>query len=491
MVWPKKGDCIRIGVAIGQSPQESWMHVCNPIDLVDGAVEIRQPRVCGWELHHGDIELTKHGIGHESLAERSKTIQHPPMKVQSNLVSPVLIAACVVVMLSFAIRASYGVFQIPIATDLSWLRSEFSLAIAIQNLAWGIATPLFGVIAERFGDRKAILLGIVLYAAGLMLSGMSVTPLGHQLIEIIVGCGIAGTGFGVILGVVGRAAMPEHRSLALGIATAAGSAGQVVGPPAAQWLLDQMHWSQVFFVFAAVILLAVAALPYLKTEYVATKAELAETMGQIVLRAVKDPSYGMIFIGFFSCGFQLGFITAHFPAFVTEMCASVSPDGILASIGVGTTSALGAFSIAVIGVFNIIGTISAGALGKHFTKKYLLAGIYAGRTLIAAWFIIVPMTPTTVIIFSVVMGTLWLATVPLTSGLVAHLFGLKYMATLYGLVFFSHQLGSFMGVWLGGTLYDQFGSYAVVWWVGVGTGVLSVLIHLPIREKRPELVMAS
>lgn len=422
------------------------------------------------------------------LAAASKTIQHLTMKVQSNLFSPVLIAACAVVLLSFAIRSSYGVFQIPIATDLSWLRSEFSLAIAIQNLAWGIATPFFGAIAERFGDRKAILLGIVLYALGLVLSGMSLTPLGHQLIEIIVGCGIAGTGFGVILGVVGRASAPEHRSLSLGIATAAGSAGQVVGPPVAQWLLAQMHWSEVFFIFGALILLAIGALPFLKIQYVATKAELAETMGQIVNRAIRDPSYGMIFIGFFSCGFQLGFITAHFPAFVTEMCASISPDGVLASIGVGTTSALGAFAIAVIGLFNIIGTISAGALGKHFTKKYLLAGIYAGRTVIAAWFIIMPMTPTTVLIFSVVMGTLWLATVPLTSGLVAHLFGLKYLATLYGLVFFSHQLGSFMGVWLGGTLYDQFGSYAIVWWVGVGTGLLSAFIHLPIREKRPEVV---
>ncbi len=405
------------------------------------------------------------------------------MKPQASIFTPILISASVILFLSFTIRSSFGVFQIPIAADLGWLRSEFSLAIAIQNLAWGLATPVFGAIAERFGDKKAIFLGTLLYAAGLCLSAYSISPVQHQWLEMFVGFGIAGTGFGVVLGVVGRSATPEKRSLALGLTTAAGSMGQVIGPPLAQYLLNWMHWSSVFLVFAGLILLCLFCLPFMRSNYVASKAELEESLGSIVSRAVRDPSYIMIFIGFFSCGFQLAFVTAHFPAFVTEVCASISPDGLLAKLGITTTAALGAVAIGLIGVFNIIGTITAGALGNIYRKKYLLAGIYAGRTLIAAWFILVPMTPVTVLVFSVVMGSLWLATVPLTSGLVAYLFGLRYMGTLYGLVFFSHQLGSFLGVWLGGVLHDRFGSYEVVWWVGVATGLLSAVIHLPITEK--------
>ena len=405
------------------------------------------------------------------------------MKPQASIFTPILISASVILFLSFTIRSSFGVFQIPIAADLGWLRSEFSLAIAIQNLAWGLATPVFGAIAERFGDKKAIFLGTLLYAAGLCLSAYSISPVQHQWLEMFVGFGIAGTGFGVVLGVVGRSATPEKRSLALGLTTAAGSMGQVIGPPLAQYLLNWMHWSSVFLVFAGLILLCLFCLPFMRSNYVASKAELEESLGSIVSRAVRDPSYIMIFIGFFSCGFQLAFVTAHFPAFVTEVCASISPDGLLAKLGITTTAALGAVAIGLIGVFNIIGTITAGALGNIYRKKYLLAGIYAGRTLIAAWFILVPVTPVTVLVFSVVMGSLWLATVPLTSGLVAYLFGLRYMGTLYGLVFFSHQLGSFLGVWLGGVLHDRFGSYEVVWWVGVATGLLSAVIHLPITEK--------
>ena len=412
------------------------------------------------------------------------------MRPHASIFTPILISASLILFLSFTIRSSFGVFQIPIAADLGWLRSEFSLAIAIQNLAWGLATPVFGAIAERFGDKKAIFLGTLLYAAGLCFSAYSISPVQHQWLEMFVGFGIAGTGFGVVLGVVGRAAAPEQRSLALGLTTAAGSMGQVIGPPLAQYLLNWMHWSSVFLVFAGLILLCLFCLPFMRSQYVASKEELEESLGSIVSRAVRDPSYIMIFIGFFSCGFQLAFVTAHFPAFVTEVCASISPDGLLAKLGITTTAALGAVAIGVIGVFNIIGTITAGALGNVYRKKYLLAGIYAGRTLIAAWFILVPMTPFTVLVFSVVMGSLWLATVPLTSGLVAYLFGLRYMGTLYGLVFFSHQLGSFLGVWLGGFLHDQFGSYTVVWWVGVGTGLLSTIVHLPINE-RPRIGPAA
>ncbi|NVK44920.1 MAG: MFS transporter [Rhodobacteraceae bacterium] len=403
-------------------------------------------------------------------------------QTRTPLITPVLIAGCVVIVISFAIRASFGVFQIPIATEFNWPRAEFSLAIAIQNLFWGIGQPIFGALAERIGDRKAIILGAVIYAAGLVLSSMAVSPLAHQFYETLVGFGIAGTGFGVILAVVGRASSDENRSMSLAIATAAGSAGQVFGAPLAEWLLSFMSWQNVFLLFAASVLASLAVLPMMRSPDVASKAELEESLGAILGKAFRDPTYTLIFLGFFSCGYQLAFITAHFPALVTEMCGAIDPSGTLASLGVSTTSALGAISISLIGLANIGGTLLAGFLGNRFSKKYLLAGIYLGRTLAAAAFIAFPITPTSVLVFSVVMGALWLATVPLTSGLVAHIYGLRYMGTLYGIVFFSHQLGAFLGVWLGGRLYDLYGDYTMVWWVGVGIGAFSAIVHLPVKE---------
>ena len=216
----------------------------------------------------------------------------------------------------------------------------------------------------------------------------------------------------------------------------------------------------------------------------ASKAELEESMGQILNKAFRDPSYTLIFLGFFSCGYQLAFVTAHFPAFVTEVCGPIAPGGLLHGMGITTTSALGAAAIALIGLANIGGTLLAGWLGKRYSKKYLLAGLYTLRTIFAAAFIMVPMTPATVLLFALCMGATWLATVPLTSGLIAHIYGLRYMGTLYGIVFFSHQLGSFLGVWLGGEMYDIYGSYTVVWWVGVGVGAFSAIVHLPVKERR-------
>ena len=413
------------------------------------------------------------------------------MSAKTPLMTPVLMVGCIIILVSFAIRASFGVFQIPIAEEFGWLRSEFSLAIAIQNLAWGIGQPIFGAIAEKIGDRKAIILGALTYAAGLVLSSFAVTPEAHQMLEILVGFGVAGTGFGVILAVVGRASSDENRSMSLAIATAAGSAGQVFGAPMAEWMLSFMSWQQTFVVFAIAILAVLLLLPAMRAPAAASKEELQESMGEILKRAFKDPSYTLIFLGFFSCGYQLAFVTAHFPAMITEMCGPIAPGSTLANMGITSTSTLGAVAISLIGLANIGGTLLAGWAGKHFPKKYLLAGIYTGRTLAAAIFILMPITPMSVIVFSVVMGSLWLATVPLTSGLVAHLYGLRYMGTLYGIVFFSHQLGSFLGVWLGGRMYDLYGDYTLVWWVGVGVGAFSAIVHLPIRENRtPEAVAA-
>ncbi len=404
------------------------------------------------------------------------------MNKTDRLFTPVLMAGCIIILVSFAIRSSFGIFQIPIAEEFNWLRADFSFAIAIQNLFWGIGQPLFGALAEKYGDRKAIIAGAITYATGLVLSSYAITPGQHQLLEILVGFGIAGTGFGVILAVVGRAASDKYRSLALGIATAAGSAGQIVGPPLAQFLLQDFQWQSVFIIFAVLILLSLSVLFFMRSPPEKVK-KVEESLGQVIYKAIKDPTFTFIFVGFFSCGYQLAFITAHFPAFITEMCSAVAPGSIIQSLGISSTSALGAAAIALIGISNIGGTILAGWLGNRYSRKYLLAGIYLLRTLVAGAFIINPITPESVVIFSILMGALWLATVPLTAGLIGKIYGLRYMGTLYGLVFFSHQLGGFLGVWLGGSMYDLYGSYTLVWWVGIGVGAFSALIHLPVNER--------
>ena len=399
----------------------------------------------------------------------------------TSIFTPVLIGGSLILLISFAIRSTFGLFQIPIAEEFLWARSEFSMAIAIQNLAWGIGTPLFSAFAEKFGDRKAITLGLILYAVGVFISSSASSPEAHQFLNILIGFGIAGSGFGPILAVVGRTASPEKRSLALGITTAAGSAGQVVGPPFAAGLLDIMPWSSVFVVFAIISILTIVLVPLLKSEPKISKKEVESNLSDALKDAFKDPTYTMLFLGFFSCGFQLAFITAHFPAFIAEASSPII-QGSLISIVCNSVASLGALSIALIGLFNIIGSIAAGAMGKYYTKKYLLSIIYAGRTIAAIAFIMLPITPTSVVVFSIVMGSLWLATVPLTSGIIGYIYGLKFMGTLYGIVFLSHQIGSFVGVWLGGLFYDIYGSYDIVWWVGIGVGAFSAIIHLPVKE---------
>ena len=402
-------------------------------------------------------------------------------KDNSSIFTPILIGGSLILLISFAIRSTFGLFQIPIAEQFMWARSEFSLAIAIQNLAWGIGTPIFSAFAEKFGDRKAVTVGLLLYAIGIFISSTASSPEAHQFLNVIIGFGIAGSGFGPILAVVGRAASPEKRSLALGITTAAGSGGQVVGPPFAAILLSIMPWSSVFVVFALISLLTIVLVPLLKSNPKISKIDVEENLRDALMEAVKDPTYIMLFLGFFSCGFQLAFITAHFPAFIAEASSPII-QGSLISFVCNSVASLGALSIALIGLFNIVGSIVAGAMGKNFTKKYLLSIIYTGRTIASILFIMLPITPTTVVIFSIVMGALWLATVPLTSGIIAHIYGLKYMGTLYGIVFLSHQIGSFVGVWLGGIFYDIYGSYDIVWWVGIGVGAFSAIIHLPVKE---------
>ena len=404
--------------------------------------------------------------------------------VRRSTLLPIMIGGCLIILVSFSIRASFGVFQIPIAAEFGWLRADFSTAIAIQNLAWGVGQPLFAAFAERFGDRRALALGAVVYSGGLILSSLAVTPEQHWALEVMVGFGIAGTGFGVLLAVVGRAASDRNRSMALAIMTAAGSGGQVLGPPLSEWMLGFLPWQTIFVVFAVSIIAVLAVLPFMRSPKPSAPVTGADqSLGQALRIASRDPSFALIFLGFFSCGYQLGFVTAHFPALVTEMCGPIAPGSMLATLGVSTTSALGAVAISVIGVVNIAGTLLAGWLGQRFQRRYLLAWIYLGRTLAAGLFILLPITPATVLAFSVAMGALWLATIPLTSGLVGYIYGLRYMGALFGIVFLSHQLGSFLGIWLGGRLYDIHGDYTAVWWIGVGVGAFSAIVHLPVRER--------
>ena len=407
------------------------------------------------------------------------------MKNNNNsLITPVLLAGSLIIIITFGIRGSFGIFQIPIENEFQWLRIEFSLALAIQNLGWGIGAPIFGALGEKFGDRKLIIAGAFCYVIGLVLSTFAESPLTHQILEFIIGFGIAGTGMGMILAIVGRASSDKNRLMALGIVTAAGSVGQMIGAPIAQALLNVYNWQHVFIIFSLSIIVVMSVVPLLKSNSISSKKEIEISLSKVLGNAFKDPNFGMIFLGFFACGYQLAFVSAHFPAMVTEMCSTISPSSILNYLGVSNTSSLGALAIALIGFSNIFGTIYAGWLGQRFPKKYLLTGVYALRTLIGLLFIIFPITPLSVVLFSIFMGSLWLATVPLTSGLIAHIYGLRYMGTLYGLVFLSHQLGSFLGVWMGGRLYDATGDYTLVWWIGIGVSAFSTLIHLPIKEEK-------
>ncbi len=391
----------------------------------------------------------------------------------------ILIAGSIILALSFGIRSIFGGIITPLSAEFGWPRETYSLSLAIQNLAWGLAQPLFGAIADRYGDRKALWLGFFCYLAGMGLAVVGMTPFAqHMGSGLLIGMGIAGTAFGIVLSVVGRAAPEAKRSQYLGYATAAGSLGQVVLPPIAAWLLTNYDWRVTLIVLTVMLLPMAVCIPFLKANaptpgsdgeaQAASQAQDEPGLGAVLARAFGYPSYLFLTLGFFVCGFHLAFISIHFPAFVAERCGD---------------PALGLQALTLVGATNIIGTILAGQLGAWLPKQYLLSGIYALRALVIVIFISNPITPLSVILFSLAIGPLWLSTVPLTSGLVVAMFGPKHMGTLYGFVFLSHQLGSFTGVWLGGWLYDATGSYDIVWKVAIALGVLSAIVHLPVRER--------
>jgi MFS family permease len=374
--------------------------------------------------------------------------------------------------LSFGPRSSVGFFVKPMGQEFAWGRDVFGLALALQNLLWGLGQPLAGAIADRFGVLRVMVVGALLYAGGLVLMRYAATPFSLDLgAGVLIGFGLSGCSFNLVLSAFSKLLPPERRSLALGAGTAAGSMGQFIFAPLGVALIDNFGWQMALMVFAGLMLLivplslAMATPPAPPTKTGVTdqqsfKTALAEAFGH--------RSYVLLVLGFFTCGFQLAFVTVHLPAYLADR---------------GITAQTGGWVIAAIGLFNIIGSLSVGSLQNFIPKRYILSAIYFIRALSTVAFISLPVTPLTAILFGAISGLMWLSTVPPTSALVALMFGTRWFATLYGFAFVSHQVGGFLGVWLGGVVFEKFGSYTPIWWLSVTFGVLSALINLPIVEK--------
>ncbi|MEW6706512.1 MAG: MFS transporter [Pseudomonadota bacterium] len=383
----------------------------------------------------------------------------------------VLLAACLISLLSFGARSAFGLFTDPVSRELAVSRETYAIAIAVQNLAWGVAQPLAGIVADRFGARRVLLLGALLYAGGVASMAVAATP--AQLIlgaGLLTGLGMGGSSYITVLAALGRLMPEPHRSWALGLATAAGSLGQFVVVPCIQALIGAAGWQAGAWALAgAAALIAPAALFVVGDRQPRAPSAAAEAgLWAVLGSAMRHPSYVLLILGFFVCGFQLAFITTHFPPYLIDQ-------------GIGAQVA--SWAIALVGLFNVAGAYMAGVWGGRHSKKNLLAAVYFGRAAVTALFLLVPVSTASVLLFSAAMGLLWLSTAPLTSGLVATFFGTRHMATLFGLVFLSHQVGSFLGVWLGGALYEQTGSYDAVWWLCAGLALLAGLVNLPIRER--------
>jgi MFS family permease len=386
----------------------------------------------------------------------------------------ILLTGCLVAIVNFGVRSTFGQFTLPISEAHGWPRETYSLAIALQNLLWGIGTPIAGALADRYGSARVLMLGAVFYAIGIVMMNYAGTPfLFHIGGGIVVGIGIAMSSFGIVMAALGRIVPPEKRSWAFGLATASGSLGQFIFSPLVGALIAAYDWHTAMLVLAASTLLIIPfAAPLLVQNSSSSKGGAGETelsMSQAVTKAFGHGSYILLVAGFFVCGFQLAFITVHLPPYLAEH---------------GMTKEFAGIAMALIGLFNVVGSYTSGIIGGRGEKRVPLSAIYLLRAIITAGFVLLPITQTTTLIFTAGMGFLWLSTVPLTMGLITVMFGTRYMGTLYGFVFLSHQIGSFLGVWLGGKLYDIYGSYNIVWWMSVGLGVFAAIVNLPIVEKR-------
>jgi MFS family permease len=377
---------------------------------------------------------------------------------------------CLITLIAFGPRSTFGFFLTPLSSANHWGRDVFAFALALQNLLWGIGQPLGGIIADRFGTIRVVCVGALLYAAGLVLmSHATSAPLLDASAGVLVGFGLAGCSFPVVLAAFGKILPTEWRSVAFGFGTAAGSFGQFLYSPVAVALMDTFGWQQTLVIFAVSMLMVLPLSLALATPKSDAVREAApQSLAQALREAFANRSYVLLVLGFFTCGFQLQFITVHMPSYLIDR---------------GLSAQVGGWTIATIGLFNIIGSVTAGWLGNRMPKHYLLSFIYFVRAAAILAFISFPVTPVTCLIFAAVMGLMWLSTVPPTNGIIALMFGTKWLATLAGFAFFSHQVGGFLGVWLGGIVFDRTGSYNAVWWLAILFGVLSGLINLPIVEK--------
>jgi len=390
------------------------------------------------------------------------------------LPATLVIAGCLIAIVNFGVRSSFGLFTQPVSEAHGWPREIFSFAMATQNLLWGIATPIAGALADKYGAARVLIGGAVLYALGTILMAFSETGLLFNLSGgLLVGTGIALSSFGIVMAALGRIVPPEKRSWAFGIATASGSLGQFIFAPLGAALITAYGWHEALVILGLCCLIIVPfALPFFvqnKTAGARPSDEADITMREAISRAFGHRSYLLLVSGFFVCGFQLAFITVHLPPYLAQFGISKETAG---------------FAMGAIGLFNVVGSYASGMIGGKYRKRVPLSVIYLLRSLAIAVFVLMPVTTASTFAFTAGMGLLWLSTVPLTMGLVTVMFGTRYMATLYGFVFLSHQIGSFLGVWLGGRLYDEFGTYAPVWWMSVALGVFAALINLPIREQR-------
>ncbi|KJZ16098.1 MFS transporter [Marinomonas sp. S3726] len=394
------------------------------------------------------------------------------MSTPVKLISFAIAFACILLALNFGLRSSMGFFMAPISTEFQYGREVFAFSLALQNLCWGLFQPIAGAFADKYGTVKAVVIGALVYALGLYVTANADGVFGLNLgAGLLMGMGIAATGFGVVLPAMARMVSPEKRAFALGLGSAAGSAGQLLVIPVAQGFIEAYGWSTALLLMAAsafMMVLLAFTFKGIKTSAQSTDDQDKQTMSEALKEASQHAHYWWLVIGFFVCGFQLAFITVHMPAFLTDQ---------------GFDESIAVASLALIGLFNIFGCLLSGSWSGKYSKKMLLTYIYALRAISIAAFMLLPMTAMNVYAFSIVTGLLWLATVPPTSGLVAQMFGLKYMGMLYGIVFLSHQLGSFSGVWLGGYLYDATGSYDVVWWMAAGIALLTAVIHVLIDER--------
>jgi MFS family permease len=399
--------------------------------------------------------------------KRFMTSKQPFMQ---SLWLPVL-AGGAVIGLALGIRHVQGLFLVPITMGHGWTRETFGLAIALQNLVWGAMQPFAGMLADRFGAAKVVLAGIVVYALGLLLMAHADTPLGFTLSAgVLIGMGLSGTSFGVVYGAISRLAAPERRSWALGVAGAVGGVGQFVMVPTAQGLLGTVGWVMALVIMAAVMALSLPLAAPLRERALTTAAPGAhQSMGAAIREAFAHPGFWLLNLGFLTCGFQLAFIGAHMPAYLLDK---------------GLTGRHGMVALALIAAANIVGTYYCGALGGLFRRKYLLSLLYLIRTAAIALFILLPLSPATLYAFAIVMGLLWLGTVPLTNGLLSQMFGVRYIGTLFGFVFLGHQVGAFLGVWLGGVVYDHLHSYDAIWFGAMALGVVAALLHWPIDDRQ-------